>query len=161
MSEDKPAPHHDLLPFIYRVEAMEKADQLRATQFIELKTEMAKLETNVNGIREQAKAHNEAHTRSMQNVETLIGAMGRELQGGMDKIITTLGIDEDPKAAKGLKQNLDFLDKFRKSREDLTIWVWRGVITIVITGMGTLLFAGAVRIVGQAQHPMVSQGPTP
>ncbi len=153
MSEDKPITQNDLLPILFRVEAIEKADQVRAAQFIELKTDMAKLESGVSGIREQAKAHNESHIKSMNNVETLIGSMGRELQGGMDKIITTLGIDEDPKAAKGLKQNLDFLDKFRKSREDMTTWVWRGVISIVITGMGALLLAGAIKIVGHGTTP--------
>lgn len=137
----------DLTPIIYRVDSLEKIVNSQAAQYTEIRMEIVRLEGELKGVRAQAVAHNEAHTKAMVSLEGLITRTSKELQAAVDKIVTTLGIDEDSHAASGLRDNLKFLHNLKLSREETITWTRKGIVTLILTGLGSLMVAGAYEII--------------
>lgn len=149
----------------YRVGALESQAKEFQRLFQEIQKENVRNEEALKGVREQAKAHNESHLKSFAemrqqmaddrlSIENMISGSVRELQGGLDKLINALGIDEDIHAASHLRSNLQALSDMITSRKDDIMWIKRGIITLVVSAVGGVLvlgikaFFGSVGIIG-------------
>ncbi len=146
-------PKHTLPQVVGRLEAVERAVAAQNSQYTELKVDMARIDTEIKGIREQARAHSEMQTKATtdlkhqldethKSTQTLVSDSARELQESVDKIVSALGIDEDPHAAYTLRYDLKFLKGLRKGREDALSVVWRTLIGLTLTATAVLLVLG-------------------
>jgi hypothetical protein len=145
----------DLKPLIDRIDSIEK---LYADRHIDMQKEFVRLEEGVKGVRAQAAAHNEGNkkmvselsvqiSKKVEQIESLVQCSGRELQAGVDKIISTLGIDDDAHAAKNLSKNLLFLNSIRLGREETISWLRRGIVGIILAAFAAVVAAGITQMV--------------
>lgn len=126
---------------------------------LEVQKELVRLDSGLRGVREQAKAHYEANIKAQagireqmesdkRSLESMITSNVRELYDGIDKIVSALGIDESAGAANNLRNNLQTLADMLTSRKQDILWIRRGVITLSISAIGTLLVLGAKTFLG-------------
>lgn len=164
MSElfQEPRPE-DMRDFANRLTAVENAQREQAarseSRHVDNQKEMGKLETEVKGIREQARAHNKKVEDRFERMETrmandkkstdkLIESQGKEIFSIVDNISRAFGLDEDPKAAKNLQALLSDMAKHLKTSEEDRLWIRRGIIGLLITGGGYCIITGAKAILG-------------
>ncbi|WP_435018510.1 hypothetical protein TA3x_000484 [Tundrisphaera sp. TA3] len=150
----------DLSNIIYRLDQVERMQNAHTAQNVEIRVELGSVKTELGGVREQAKAHSEASTKAIAELkqqftdtlvttQTLIANTGRELQLSIDKIISALDLDKDANAGRSLRSNLDFLSSLRAGHQDTITWTKRGLITLILTGVGTIIIIGAKKALTQ------------
>jgi hypothetical protein len=137
-----------------RLATSEKIQTAQAAQYIDFVKELVRVDEGVKGVREQARVHSEMNTRAMADIQTLIGKTAFEQQGAIDKIITALGIDTDPKAASSLRDDLALLKDIRVSRRDTVKLVIRSAVGLGVIAILGLLALGFRIALLQGSLPM-------
>lgn len=143
----------DILELNYRLKAAESNIESHRALFSEIQKEMVRTDEGLKGVREQAKAHSKTTSEAIADIkkqmgldrismETMIAASTRELQQGLDKVISALGIDEDVHAASQLRDNLKVLSGMIMARKEDITAIKRGMIGLIVIALGTIIVLG-------------------
>lgn len=148
-----------LLP---RMTAVETAVKQHGDSTTAMQKDMVRLEFEVKGIREQAKAHNTASIGALtemknsfeaanQSTQKLITTTAEEAQREISLISSTLLLDDEPNAPYKVKRALMWVLDNHANHKDSMGWVRKTVIGIVITALAAALYGGIVASIN-AKH---------
>lgn len=132
----------------YRIETVEKDSKSHAEAFTNLRIELTRVDENVKGIREQAKAHSENQTKAMTTMETFFSRAMEEQHKILDRISSALGIDEDIHAAASLRKNLQRLADLNNTRDGDLRAIRNWIIIAVLGTIGVLIILGFRKYTG-------------
>lgn len=133
--------------------AQKDASKIASDTNLEVQKDLVRLDEGLKGVREQARAHQDANLKAQRAIqeqmdfrfkalENMITNNVKELYDGIDKIVSALGIADSVDSASTLRDNLKTLNDMLSTRKQDIQWIRRGVITISITGVGTIIVLG-------------------